>query len=187
MTQVFDEEGKAFPVTLVEAGPCKVTQVKNKDKDGYDAVQIGFVPIKSSKIKKSQKARPYKHVHEVRGSFDVNVSDEITAENFTPGEKVKVRGISKGKGFAGVMKRWNFSGAGTSTHGTKHTDRKGGSIGAVFPQRVFKGTKMAGRMGADNVTVKNLQIIEIDTEKHVIVLRGALPGRKGGVLTIEKV
>lgn len=187
MTQVFDEKGEAFPVTLVEAGPCIVTQIKSKDKDGYDAVQIGFTKVKETKIRKSQKARPYKHVREFRGDFDVNLSDEITLESFSPGDKVKVRGTSKGKGFAGVMKKWNFSGAGTSTHGTKHTDRKPGSIGSVFPQRVFKGTKMAGRMGTDTVTVKNLKIVEVDLEKSVIALQGAIPGKKGGILTIEKI
>ncbi len=186
MTQVYDESGNALPVTLVEAGPCTVTQVKIKDKDGYDAVQIGFQNLKEKKVGKSQRTKPFRHLREFKGDAQVKVNDKVTVENFAVGDVVKVRGTSKGKGFAGVMKRWNFSGAGSSTHGTKHTDRKPGSIGAVFPQRVFKGTKMAGRMGADKVTVKNLKIVEVDTEKNILALQGALPGKNGGVVTIEK-
>jgi len=186
MTQIFDEQGSALPVTLVEAGPCSVTQVKNKEKDGYDAVQIGFEKMKEKRVGKSQRTKPFRFLCEFKGGSELSVNDQVTVENFASGDTVKVRGVSKGKGFAGVMKRWNFSGAGSSTHGTKHTDRKPGSIGSVFPQRVFKGTKMAGRMGADKVTVKNLKVVEVDPEKNLIALKGALPGKKGGFLTIEK-
>jgi len=187
MTQVYDEKGNAFPVTLVEAGPCMVTDVKSKERDGYDAVQVGFSKIKESKVKKSQKTKPYRHLREIKGSFDISPENEVKLDFFAAGDKVKVRGISKGKGFSGVMKRWNFSGAGTSSHGTKHNDRKGGSIGSMFPQKVKKGKKMAGRMGAENVTVKNLKVINVDLEKNLVAIRGALPGKNGGLLTIEKV
>jgi large subunit ribosomal protein L3 len=184
MTQVYDEKGEALPVTLVEAGPCIVTDIKSKERDGYDAVQLGFVADK--KIKKSKNKKPYRYLKEVRGEFNVSLDDKVTADVFLAGDKVKVSGTSKGKGFAGVMKRWNFSGAGTSSHGTKHSNRKPGSIGSMFPQRVVKGRKMAGRMGADSVAVKNLKVVSVDIEKNIIALKGAVPGKNGGLLTIEK-
>jgi large subunit ribosomal protein L3 len=188
MTQVYNEKGEAFPVTLVEAGPCVVTDIKNKKRDGYDAVQFGFERLPDKKIKKSKRTKPYRHIKERVGeSGDVAVKDEVTVSVFSEGDKVRVRSSSKGKGFAGVMKRWNFSGAGTSSHGTKHNNRKGGSIGSMYPQRVFKGKKMAGRMGGENVTVKNLTIIKVDPEKNIIAIGGALPGKNGGVLTVEKI
>ncbi len=187
MRQIFDEKGKAFPVTLVEAGPCDITQIKTEESDGYDGIQLGFEKIKESKVKKPLKKKPYRHLKEVKGKFESSLGDKISVEIFNPGDKVRVRGISKGKGFAGVMKRWNFSGAGTSSHGTKHNDRKGGSIGSMYPQRVMKGKKMAGRMGANSVTVKNLEIVDIDKEKDIIAICGALPGKKGGIVIIEKI
>ncbi len=187
MTQTYDEKGKAFPVTLVEAGPCDITQIKTKESDGYDGIQMGFEKVKESKVKKPLKKKPYRYLKEARGSFECSLDDTISVEIFNPGDKVRVRGISKGKGFAGVMKRWNFSGAGTSSHGTKHNDRKGGSIGSMYPQRVMKGRKMAGRMGTNSVTVKNLEIVEIDKEKNIIAICGAIPGKKGGRVIIEKI
>jgi large subunit ribosomal protein L3 len=187
MTQVYDEKGEALPVTLVEAGPCVVTDLKKKERDGYDAIQLGFLPISENKVKKSQNKKPYRHLKELKGSYEVSLGDSMSVELFTPGDKVKVRGVSKGKGFAGVMKRWNFSGAGTSSHGTKHSNRKPGSIGSMFPQRVVKGRKMAGRMGTDSVTVKNVKVVSIDKEKNIIALKGAVPGKNRGILTIEKI
>ncbi len=187
MTQVYDEQGGALPVTLVEAGPCVVTDIKNEERDGYIAVQIGFIAIADNKVKKSQNKKPYRYLREVPGSFDVSLNDKFTVDIFTVGDKVKVQGVSKGKGFSGVVKRWNFSGAGSSSHGTKHTNRKAGSIGSMFPQRVVKGRKMAGRMGTDCVTVKNIKVVSVDAEKNIIALKGAVPGKNGGLLTIEKI
>ncbi len=187
MTQVYDEKGEAIPVTLVEAGPCVITDIKSTDRDGYNAVQIGFIGISENKIKKSQRKKPYKHVKEIEGEFDAKIDDEVLVSIFQEGDKIKVRGVSKGKGFSGVMKRWNFSGAGTSSHGTKHNNRKGGSIGSMYPQRVVKGRKMAGRMGADSVSVKNLKVVSIDVEKNIMAVKGAIPGKNGGVITIEKI
>jgi large subunit ribosomal protein L3 len=187
MTQVYDEQGVALPVTLVEAGPCVVTDVKNEERDGYNAVQVGFMSIADNKVKKSQNKKPYRHLREIPGTFEISLNDKFTVDIFTVGDKVKVQGVSKGKGFAGVMKRWNFSGAGSSSHGTKHTNRKPGSIGSMFPQRVVKGRKMAGRMGTDSVTVKNIKVVSVDAEKNIIALRGAVPGKNGGLLTIEKI
>lgn len=187
MTQTYDEKGDAFPVTLVEAGPCVVTDIKSKERDGYDAVQFGFKEIKETKVKKSQRGKPYRHLREVRGETELSLNDNVSVSIFSQGDEVTVRGVSKGKGFAGVMKRHNFSGAGTSSHGTKHNNRKPGSIGSMFPQKVKKGKRMAGRMGFDSVTVKNLRVVSVDEEKNIIAIGGALPGKNGGLLTIEKV
>ena len=183
MTQFFSENGEAVPVTLVEAGPCTVTQIKNKEKDGYDAVQVGFSKLK--KTKKSAKGKSFRYLSENNGSFDLSENDEISVDVFSPGEKINVSAVSKGKGFAGVMKRWNFSGAATSSHGTKKTNRKPGSIGSMYPQRVMKGKKMAGRMGFDKVTVKNLEIVNVDKEKNIIAIKGALPGKIGSLVTVK--
>lgn len=186
MTQIFEEDGRAVPVTLVEAGPCVVTDIKSKDRDGYDAVQIGFENLKENKITKSKNKKPFKHLKENRNIDDaLKIGDKIMADIFQEGEKVKVVGTSKGKGFAGVMKRWNFSGAGTSSHGTKHNNRKPGSIGSMFPQKVKKGRKMAGRMGTDSVTVKNIVIARVDIENNTIALKGAVPGKNGGLIVVK--
>ncbi len=183
MTQFFSENGEAVPVTLVEAGPCTITQVKKKEKDGYDAIQIGFSKLK--KTKKSQEGKPFRYLREASGSFNFSENDEISVDSFSPGEKVNVSAVSKGKGFAGVMKRWNFSGAAMSSHGTKKTNRKPGSIGSMYPQRVMKGRKMAGRMGADKVTVKNLEVVDVNKDKNIIAVKGALPGKVGSLVTIK--
>ncbi len=187
MTQIYDETGEAVPVTLVEAGPCVITDVKKEERDGYNAIQVGFMRVSENKVIKPRKEKPFRHLKENRGSADVSVNDEISVEIFSQGDRVKVRGISKGKGFSGVMKRWNFSGAGTASHGTKHNNRKGGSIGSMFPQKVKKGRKMAGRMGTDQVTVKNLKVASVEPEKNIIALKGAIPGKNGSIITIEKV
>ncbi len=186
MTRVFSEEGESLPATLIEAGPCTITQIKNEDNDGYSAVQIGFMKKKESKMNNPQKSKPFRYLREFQGLPENKVGEEISVGIFSSGDKVKVSGTSKGKGFAGVMKRWNFSGL-PATHGTKHEGRKGGSIGSAFPQRVVKGKKMAGRMGADKVSVKNLEIISVDEDSNVILVKGAVPGRNGALLTIQEV
>ncbi len=186
MSQVYDKEGKAAPVTLIETGPCVVTQVKNEETDGYNAVQLGFLKLKKEKTGKSQSKKPYRFVKEVRGKFDVSPGDEVSTSIFSVGDKVKVRGVSKGKGFAGVVKRWGFSGSDAS-HGTKDTERRGGSIGSMFPQRVMKGKKMPGRMGTDKVTVRNLKVVDVNPEKNIIAVKGAVPGKNGGAVTVEKI
>ncbi len=186
MTQIW-KENKVIPVTLIEAGPCFVTQIKTKEKDGYQAVQLGFEKIeKEKKIKKSQKNKPFRYLREFRldNVEEFKVGDVIDVSRFEPGEKVKVSGISKGKGFQGVVKRWGFSGR-NATHGVKHEERKPGSIGSAFPQRVIKGKKMPGRMGNERVTIKNLEIVDIDKEKNLLVIKGGIPGKRGGLVEIQ--
>ena len=190
MTQVFNEKGQVVPVTLIEAGPCRVVQIKTKEKDGYQAVQIGFEEIKDKKIKKPQKGhfkkagleKGFRYLREFKEK-DLKVGDEIKVAIFNPGEIVKIAGISKGKGFQGVVKRHGFAGM-PATHGTKHTERGPGSIGSAFPQRVWKGKKMAGRMGSDRIMVQGLKIAQVDEENNLLAIRGAVPGRKGTLLEI---
>jgi large subunit ribosomal protein L3 len=187
MSQMFDKEGKFTPVTLVEAGPCSVLQRKNKEKDGYEAVQIGFGKItKKNKIKKSTKGKEYKYIKEQRleGSEQYKIGDEIKAGDFKEGDMVKISGISKGKGFQGAMKMWGFKGK-FATHGVKHEHRTIGSIGSRWPQRVVPGKKMPGRMGGERTTVKNLKIMKVDPENNLLILKGAVPGRKGTLLEIR--
>ncbi len=185
MTQVYNEQGVAVPVTLIEAGPCVVTDKKTVEKDGYEAVQVGFEELKKSKVTKSKQTKPYRHLREFRGLVEENIGDKIGVDVFEKGEAVTVQGVSKGKGFAGVMKRWNFSGAGTSSHGTKHSNRKPGSIGSMFPQKVKKGRRMAGRMGADKVTTKNITVEDVNPEKNTLAVKGAVPGKNGGLVVVS--
>ena len=182
MTQIFDRDGRIIPVTLIEAGPCQVVQVKTKEKDGYPAVQIGFEKIKDKKVKKPQKGKGFRYLREFANG-DLKIGHQINVSIFQEGEIVKVAGISKGKGFQGVVKRHGFSGF-PASHGTKHGLRAPGSIGSAFPERVWKGKKMAGRMGADRVTVQGLKIIQIDKENNLLAIKGALSGRKGTLLEI---
>ena len=187
MSQIFNEKGNVMPVTLIEAGPCIVTQVKTKEKDVYTAIQIGFKKLKEKKIKKSQKQKPFKYLREFRGNIDISkykVGDNVDVSIFKEGNKVSVSGISKGKGFAGVVKRWGFHGR-PRTRGTKHEERGPGSIGAATPSRVIKGIKMAGRMGGERVTVKNLKIVKIDKENNLLAVKGAVPGRRGTLMEIR--
>lgn len=185
MSQVFKEDGKVVPVTLVEAGPCFVAQVKTKETDKYDAVQIGFVK-KTKNIKKPEKGKEFKYLKEFKNGESLKVGDEISLSTFGEGDKVKVVGISKGKGFAGAVKRWGFTGKQSATHGNKHEHRTLGTVGASFPQRVIKGKKMPGRMGTERVTFRNLEIVKIDKENNLLALKGAVQGRKGTLLEISK-
>lgn len=185
MSQIFDEKGKVIPVTLIEAGPCFVTQVKTKDKDKYESVQIGYEKLKEKKITKNKKNIPYRYIKEFKADVSkYKIKDKIDLSMFEEGDKIKIAGISKGKGFQGGVKRHGFHGA-DATHGTKHEERKIGSIGSAFPQRVIKGRKMPGRMGADRITVKNLKIIKIDPEKNIMAISGAVPGHRGTLLEIR--
>jgi large subunit ribosomal protein L3 len=185
MSQVFDEKGKRIPVTLVEAGPCVVTQVKTKEKDGYQAIQLGFKKIeKEKKIKKPMRKKPFRWLREFKNG-EYKVGDQIDVSVFQEGKKVKVSGISKGKGFQGAVKRWGFKGRASATHGTKHEHRTLGSIGSSFPEKVIKGKKMPGRMGSERTTVKNLEIVKIDKENNLLAVKGAVPGVKGTLLEIR--
>ena len=183
MTQVYDEKGNVIPVTLVKAGNCNVLQVKTKEKDGYSAIKVGFEELPERKIKKTRTA--FRHVKEFEceeGSF--NVGDIIEPNIFEEGSKVKVSGISKGKGFQGGMKRWGFHGK-EASHGVKHEHRTIGSIGCSIPSRVIKGRKMPGRMGSDRITVKGLEIVKIDKKNKIMAIKGAIPGRRGTLLEIK--
>lgn len=197
MTSIYDEKGKNIPVTVIEAGPCVVTQVRTKEKDGYDAIQLGFDEKKvkntpSAELKHFEKAgtTPKKLVREFT-RFEVghrkSLGETITVDVFMEGEFVDVSGISKGKGFQGVVKRHHFNGVGQSTHGQHNRLRKPGSIGAcAYPSRVFKGLRMGGQMGNKRVKAINLQIVKIVPEKNLLVVKGSVPGSKNGYLKIER-
>ncbi|MDD2913018.1 MAG: 50S ribosomal protein L3 [Candidatus Pacebacteria bacterium] len=188
MSQIFDESGKVVPVTVVEAGPVFVLQIKKKEgKDNYDAVAVGFLKIeKKNKIKKTAKGKEFKHIKEFKSDNELKIGDKIDVSVFNKGDKVDVSGFSKGKGYTGVVKRWNFT-MKPATHGTKHTQRAMGSTGGRFPQRVVKGRKMPGRLGFEKTTVKKLKIEAVDAENNLILLRGAVPGRPGTILSLIKV
>jgi large subunit ribosomal protein L3 len=187
MSQMFDKKGKITPVTLISVGPCYVLQTKNKEKDGYEAVQIGFKKIeKKDKIGKSMKGKEYKHIkeHRIEGENNLNTGDEINASIFEEGDEVKVSGMSKGKGFQGGVKRHGFHGR-IATHGVKHEHRTIGSVGTRFPQHVMKGRRMPGRMGYERVSVKNLKIMKVDKDNNLLILKGAVPGIKGVLLEVR--
>jgi len=194
MTQVWDAENRVVPVTVVKAGPCVVTQVRDNAKDGYAAVQIAFGEIDPRKVNKPRKGHfdkagvtPRRYMVEVRtdDADTYSLGQEITAEVFEVGQRIDVVGTSKGKGTAGVMKRHNFRGLGNS-HGTQRKHRSPGSIGAcATPGRVFKGVRMAGRMGNARVTVQNLTVHAIDAEKGLLLIKGAIPGPNGGVVLVK--
>ena len=192
MTQLFDANGNVVPVTVIEAGPCVISQKKTIENDGYEAVQIGFSDLKASKVNKRMKGHfakgdvaPKKVLREFR--FEdvsaMNVGDIIKADIFAEGEAVDVRGTSKGKGYAGVIKRWNFSRL-KETHGTGPVHRHGGSLGSIDPARIFRGKKMAGHLGNARVTVQNLSVVKVDAEKNIIAVKGAVPGPKGGIVVL---
>jgi len=184
MAQVFDEQGNITPVTLISAGPCFVTQIKLQDKDGYEAIQIGFEKIvKANKIKKTARTKPYRFLREFKdGLDDAKMGNEINVSIFEQGDTVKVSGISKGKGFAGAIKRWSFRDK-AKAHGAKDM-RQLGSTGSRFPQRVIKGKKMPGRMGCERISVKNLKVINVDKENNILAVKGAVPGRRGTLVEI---
>lgn len=185
MSQIFDEKGKVVPITLIEAGPCQITQIKTKDKDGYEAVQIGFVK-KKKRIKKTEKGKEFKYIREQRAENkeQYKLGEKTDVSIFQEGDIVKISGISKGKGFQGGVKRWGFRGRGAS-HGVKHEARTIGSVGCSVPERVIKGKKMPGRMGFERVTVRNLKIVKVDPENNLLAVKGAVPGRKGTLLEIR--
>ena len=177
MSQIFDEHGRIIPVTFIKAGPCRVTRVKKKEKDGYEAVQVGIVSGKGVRVLKEFKGRDLK-IKDYQPKKEIDVSD------FKEGDKVLISGVSKGKGFAGVVKRWGFAGKNTS-HGTKHEVRTPGSVGAMTPSRVIKGRKLPGRMGGKRITVKGIKVVKIDKEKNILAVKGAVPGRRGTLLEIR--
>ena len=193
MTQIFDDSGIAYPVTLIEAGPCYVTQVKTAEKDGYSAVQLGFAEVKPKKLTGGQKGHlqrnelpPLKVLREFRVSEpDVAEGDTLKADVFEMGERVDVVGTSKGRGFAGVMKRYHFGG-GPITHGQSDRQRSPGSLGSgTTPGRVFKGKRGPGRMGNERVTSANVRVVLVDPERNLIAVDGSVPGPKGGMVLIK--
>ena len=193
MTQIFDDNGNVIPVTVVEAGPCTVVQKKTVENDGYEAVQVGFGEVKISRVNKPQAGlfkkadvAPKKVLKEFRlaDTSALNVGDILKADVFAVGDRVDVVGTSKGKGTAGAIKRWNFSRL-KETHGSGPVARHAGSLGACSdPSRVFKGKKLAGHLGAERVTVQNLDIVKVDAENNLIAVKGAIPGPKGGIVVL---
>ena len=192
MTQIFDEQGNVVPVTVIQAGPCPVIQKKTVASDGYDAIQVGFGQQKEQRVNKPRQGHfkraqqpPTRHLAELRledvAGYDVG--QEITADIFQPGDRIDISGVSKGKGFAGSIKRHNQR-RGPSTHGS-HFHRFPGSLGGVGPARVLKGHPMPGRMGGEKVTVQNLEVVQVDPERNLLLVRGSLPGIRGALLRIK--
>ena len=193
MTQIFDENGNVIPVTVIQAGPCAVTQKKTVETDGYNAVQLGFGTVKEKHLTKAEvghfnKAGTefQKHLKEFRldDVSALNVGDVITADTFAAGDKVDVTGMTKGHGYSGVIKRWNHHHL-RMTHGTGPIHRQPGSMGVIDPARIFKNKKMAGQYGNEQVTVQNLKVVKIDAEKNIIAVKGAIPGAKNGIVFIR--
>ncbi len=194
MTQIFSEEDKLVPVTVIDANDCVITQVKTLEKDGYSALQIGFGSIKEKRVTKPMKGHfdkgktePKRHLAEVKvdKGHDYRVGQEIKADIFSVGDKADITGVSKGKGFAGVVKRWGFAG-GPGGHGS-HFHRAPGSIGAcATPSRVFKGRKLPGQMGNSQVTVQGLEIAMVDTEQNLLLVKGSVPGGKNSIVMIKE-
>lgn len=193
MTQLFDENGKVIPVTVVEAGPCTVVQKKTVENDGYAAVQVGYGDVKITRVNKPEAGHfkkanvaPKKVLREFRleDTDALNVGDVLKADVFAAGDRVDVVGTSKGKGTAGAIKRWNFSRL-KESHGTGPVARHAGSLGACSdPSRVYKGKKLAGHLGAERVTIQNLDVVKIDVENNLIAIKGAIPGPKGGIVIL---
>ena len=193
MTQIFDEKGNVIPVTVIQAGPCAVVQKKTAENDGYDAIQLGFVEAKEKHITKAEKGHFEKagvsfkrHLKEFRldDCSAVNVGDVITADTFAAGDKVDVTGMTKGRGYTGAIKRWNLHKL-CATHGVGPIHRQSGSMGVIDPARIFKNKKMAGQYGNEQVTVQNLKVVKIDSEKNLIAVKGAIPGAKDGIVFIR--
>ena len=195
MTSLYDNEGKNLACTIIQAGPCIVTQVKNEEKDGYSPVQLGFLDKKENKFNKAEtghfkkaKTDPKRKLVEFKDfEKELNIGDVVNVDHFVEGEYVDVSGISKGKGFQGVVKRHGFAGVGQATHGQHNRLRAPGSIGAAsYPARVFKGMRMAGQTGNSKVTVQNLKVLKVVPEKNLLVLKGAIPGHKNSFIVIRK-
>ena len=193
MTQIFSPQGRAVPVTVVEAGPCVVVQKKTVATDGYDAIQLGFAEKKENLANKPMKGhfgkagvKPHRFLHEMKiaSAEQFNPGQEIKADIFNEGEWVDVTGTSKGKGFAGVIKRWNFNRA-SMTHGSMY-HRRPGSLGATDPARVFKGRKMPGRLGGEQVTIQGLQVVKVDADRNLLLIKGAIPGANGAYVVVKK-
>jgi large subunit ribosomal protein L3 len=194
MTQIFDQNARAVPVTVIQAGPCTVTQVKSPERDGYAAVQLAFGEIKPKRVTKPRAghfakagAEPRRHLVELRtaDAADYTLGQTLAADVFAAGDRLDVVGVSKGKGFAGVMKRHGFKGLGSS-HGTERKHRSPGSVGAcATPSRIFKGMRMAGHMGHQRVTVLNLEVVSVDPERNLLLVRGAVPGPKRGLVMLR--
>ena len=193
MTQIFDEIGNVIPVTVIQAGPCTVAQKKTVETDGYDAVQLGFADVKEKHLNKAEKGHfakagvaNQKHLKEFRldDISAINVGDVITVDTFAAGDKVDVTGITKGRGYTGAIKRWNLHKL-RMTHGVGPVHRQSGSMGVIDPARIFKNKKMAGQYGNEQVTVLNLNVVKIDSEKNLIAIKGAIPGAKGGIVFIR--
>jgi large subunit ribosomal protein L3 len=192
MTQLFDQEsGRVTPVTVIEAGPCPVVAVRTPETDGYSAVQLAFGTVKEKRLTRPEAGHlkaagvaPHRTLVEIRGADGLAAGDTVTVESFEPGERVKVSGVSKGKGFAGTIKRHRFS-RGPVSHGS-HNVRAPGSIGAsATPSHVYKGTKMAGQMGSQRVTQRGLRVVEIDAERNLLLIEGAVPGATGGIVEVR--
>ena len=195
MTSLYDEKGNNLACTIIEAGPCVVTQIKNEEKDGYNSVQLGFLDKKEKNINKAEaghfknaKTTPKSNLFEFKNfENELSIGDILKVDHFSEGEFVDISGTSKGKGFQGVVKRHGFAGVGQSTHGQHNRLRAPGSIGAAsYPARVFKGMKMAGQMGNEKVTVQNLKVIKVVPEKNLLVIKGCVPGHKNSIVTIRK-
>lgn len=194
MTSIYSAEGKAMPCTVIEAGPCVVTQVKTQDRDGYEAIQLGFGDRKEKNTPNALKGHfakantePKSKLVEFDGFEGLSLGDTVNVDIFEEGEFVSVAGISKGKGFQGVVKRHGFGGVGQSTHGQHNRLRAPGSIGAAsYPARVFKGMRMAGQTGNKRVTIENLEILKVMSDKNLLVIKGSVPGPKGSTVTIIK-
>lgn len=193
MTQIFDEKGKVIPVTVIEAGPCIVAQVKVKEIDGYEAIQLGFGEIKAKKVTKPMgghfakaKLTPKKHLREFRVEdiSSYKVGDEVKADTFVAGDKVDIQGTTKGKGFQGVIKRHGQS-RGPMGHGSMYHRRPGSMGSTSTPGRVFKGKKLPGHMGVETVTIQNLEVVRVDMDKNVILVKGSVPGNKGAILKVK--
>ena len=194
MTSIYSAEGKATPCTVIEAGPCVVTQLKTVDRDGYEAVQLGFGERKEKNTPNALKGHfnkanttPKRKLVEFDGFDGLNIGDAVGVDIFSEGEFVNISGTSKGKGFQGVVKRHGFGGVGQATHGQHNRLRAPGSIGAAsYPARVFKGMRMAGQTGNKTVTIENLQVLKVLTDKNLVVVKGSIPGAKGSTVIIEK-
>ena len=193
MTQIFDEQGKVIPVTVIEAGPCVVAQVKTVESDGYNAIQLGFEDVKESKVNKPEKGHfakskltPKKHLREFRldSVENINVGDELKADTFTAGDQLDIQGTSKGKGFQGVIKRHGQS-RGPMGHGSMYHRRPGSMGPTSTPGRVFKGKKLPGHMGSQTITIQNLEVVRVDLDKNVILVKGSVPGAKGAILKLK--